>query len=83
MRNNERGNDGPTTADGEVLGFHRATGTKRGSGVQQRFQPRQTDNESSLLKLEVVRDDERGNDSPTTADGEVLGFHRATGTKRG
>ena len=25
-----------------------------GSGVQQRFQPRQTDDESSLLELEVV-----------------------------
>ena len=83
MWNNEQGNDGPTTANGEVLGFHRAMGTKRGSGVQQQFQPRQTNNESSLLELEVMRDDEWGNDSPTTADGEVLGFHRAMGIKRG
>jgi len=71
------------TADGEVLGFHRATGTKRGSRVQQQFQPRQTNNKSSLLELEVVQDDERGNDGPMTADSEVLGFHRAMGMKRG
>ena len=33
-----------------------------GSGVQQHFQPRQTDNESSLLELQVVRNIEQGND---------------------
>jgi len=30
-----------------------------------------------------MQDDEWGNDSPMTADGEILGFHRAMGMKRG
>ena len=33
-----------------------------GSGVQQHFQPRQTNNESSLLELQVVQNFEQGND---------------------
>jgi hypothetical protein len=35
--------------------MHGATGAERGSGVQQQFQPRQTDGGSSLLKREVVQ----------------------------
>ncbi len=83
MWNNEWGNDGPIIADSEVLGFHRATGIKRGSRVRQQFQPRQTNNKLSLLELEVMRNDKQGNDSPMTVDGKVLGFHRAMGMKRG
>jgi hypothetical protein len=35
--------------------LHGATYTERGGGGQQPIQPRQTDDESSLLKLGVVR----------------------------
>ena len=44
--------------DNDVLEVHRLRG---GSGVQQHIQPRQTDDESSLLELVVVQD-EGGND---------------------
>ena len=33
-----------------------------GSGMQQHFQPRQTNNKSSLLELQVVQNIEQGND---------------------
>ena len=41
----------------EVLGFHRAMGTKRGSGYNNDSNQRQTDNKSSLLELEVVQNE--------------------------
>jgi len=46
--------------DDSELDVHRATGKRRGSRVQQCFQLRQTDNESSLLEIECVRDCEGG-----------------------
>ena len=36
---------------------HEAMGTERGSRVQQRIQPRQTDGVSSLLELGVVKEE--------------------------
>jgi hypothetical protein len=42
--------------DGKVLNVHRATGTRRVSGVQRRFQPRQTDSVSGF-ELNVVRNE--------------------------
>jgi len=42
--------------DGNVQGGQAKGG---GSGVQQRFQPEQTDDESDLLELEIVRNEWR------------------------
>jgi hypothetical protein len=49
VRNIEKG-DGPSDDDDEVLDVN----GQRGSEVQQRIQLRQTDNESDLLKEDVV-----------------------------
>ena len=57
MRNDWCDND-------NVLEVH---GLRGGSGVQQRIQPRQTDDESGLLELVVVQD-EWGNNNLKTFD---------------
>ena len=51
--------------DDDVLEVH---GLRGGSGVQQRIQPRQTDDESGLLELVVVQD-ERGDDKTLESTG--------------
>ena len=52
-------------SDDDVLEVHRLRG---GSGVQQHIQPRQADDESSLLKLVVVQD-EGGDDKTLESTG--------------
>jgi len=55
------------------------TGKWRGSRVQQCFQPRQTDNKSSLLEIECVRDCEGGAMMALT----TVMYFAFTDTKRG
>ena len=52
-------------SDNNVLEVH---GLRGGSGVQQRIQPRQADDKSSLLKLVVVQD-EGGDDKTLESTG--------------
>jgi hypothetical protein len=64
-------------SDDDVLEVHRLRG---GSRVQQRIQPRQTNDESSLLELVVVQD-EGGDDKTlesTGTEGEEVGYHEST-----
>jgi hypothetical protein len=64
-------------SDNDVLEVH---GLRGGSRVQQRIQPRQTNDESSLLELVVVQD-EGGDDKTlesTGTEGEEVGYHKST-----
>ena len=65
--------------DDDVLEVHRLRG---GSGVQQRIQPRQTDNESSLLELVVVQDEGGDDKTPGSTGTERRKWVQSTSQQR-